>query len=367
MASTGHTSIHFRNLFDLHHINFFQVIVQWQYRWGGILKVHIKNLRHTIQIALTLFLLYTGWQFYKFVLHVQSSGSAPFIDKPAAVEGFLPISALLGLKQWLLTGIYDPIHPAGLTIFLAVLLTAFIFKKGFCSWLCPIGALSELLTGFRIRYSKTNIKIPGILDKSLMSIKYLLLAFFAKVIILDMSLKDVQAFLVSPYNLVADIKMLYFFLDIGKVTAIVLLVLVVLSIFIKQFWCRYLCPYGALQGLLSFLSLFKINRNRDLCINCGSCNKSCPGMINVSEKQVVNSPECTGCLNCIDVCPIEGCVTVSSFRNKLNLKPLIFAGTFVGTFFGLLLIAQLTGYWESTVKLETLYRLTPHLDLLKHP
>jgi len=252
-----------------------------------------KIFRHIIQMSISLFLLYVGWKFYKFTLYVQSGGKLPYIDKPEAVEGFLPISALLGFKQWLLTGVYDPIHPAGLTIFLAVLITALIFKKGFCSWLCPIGTISEGLALAGEKMFGKNFTLPRWLDLLLMSLKYLILAFFMKVIFLDMSIFSIQAFLNSPYNMVADIKMLYFFLDISRTTYYVLLTLAFFSLFIKQFWCRYLCPYGALQGLISILSFFKIRRKENQCINCGLCNKNCPGMISVSEKQTISSPEDT--------------------------------------------------------------------------
>ena len=65
--------------------------------------------------------------------------------RPAAAEAFLPLSALLGLKRFLLTGQYDPIHPAGLTILLVALCTAILCRRGFCGYLCPVGWLSGLL------------------------------------------------------------------------------------------------------------------------------------------------------------------------------------------------------------------------------
>jgi len=326
-----------------------------------------KIFRHIIQMSISLFLLYVGWKFYKFTLYVQSGGKLPYIDKPEAVEGFLPISALLGFKQWLLTGVYDPIHPAGLTIFLAVLITALIFKKGFCSWLCPIGTISEGLALAGEKMFGKNFTLPRWLDLLLMSLKYLILAFFMKVIFLDMSIFSIQAFLNSPYNMVADIKMLYFFLDISRTTYYVLLTLAFFSLFIKQFWCRYLCPYGALQGLISILSFFKIRRKENQCINCGLCNKNCPGMISVSEKQTISSPECTGCLNCISVCPQENCLSINIQKPKIVLKPITYGTVLIGTFFFILLIAQLTGHWESNVSIETLSQLAPQLDKLSHP
>jgi polyferredoxin len=329
--------------------------------------IGLKNLRHLVQLAMALFLLFVGWQFYQFVQHVQSGGELPYVAKPSAVEGFLPISALLGLKQWLVTGIYDPIHPAGLSIFLTILVMAVLFKKGFCSWFCPIGTLSEMMARVGKKLMGRNFQPPKWLDYILMSLKYLLLAFFVKVILIDMAMVDIKEFLSSPYNMVADIKMLYFFLDISKTAMIVIMLLMVLSLFIKMFWCRYLCPYGALQGIISLFSVFKIRRNQQLCTNCGSCNRSCPAMIKVSEEQVVSSPECTGCLNCVVSCPVNGCLNFSAVKINCHLKPEVYAVAFVASFFVMIAIAKLTGHWESLLDINTIYTLAPYIDQFAHP
>jgi polyferredoxin len=76
--------------------------------------------------------------------------------------------------------------------------------------------------------------------------------------------------------MVADIKMLHFFTNISALAFGVLVALSVFSIFVRNFWCRYLCPYGALLGGLSFVSIFKIHRNEDTCTRCHQCTRSCP-------------------------------------------------------------------------------------------
>ena len=58
----------------------------------------------------------------------------------------------------------------------------------------------------------------------------------------------------SPYGLIADVKMLNFFRHIGETGLIVLGIFAVASLIVKNFWCRFLCPYGALLGLVSFFS-----------------------------------------------------------------------------------------------------------------
>ena len=75
-----------------------------------------------------------------------------------------------------------------------------------------------------------------------------------------MSADDIQDFLVSPFSVMADVKMLDFFRQAGSWTIGVLSVLVLLSVVTKNFWCRYLCPYGALMGLVSLASPVRITR-----------------------------------------------------------------------------------------------------------
>ena len=70
--------------------------------------------------------------------------------------------------------------------------------------------------------------------------------------------------------------MYYFFAEITPFALTVIVGLVLLSIPIRGFWCRYLCPYGALLGILSLLSPQKIKRNPTTCIDCGKCAKVCP-------------------------------------------------------------------------------------------
>src|SRR5207253_574683 len=79
---------------------------------------------------------------------------------------------------------------------------------------------------------------------------------------------EIRAFLGGPYGLVADVKMLNFFGHMGEGTAVFLVVLVGLSLVVKNTWCRYLCPYGALMGLVALESPTRIVRNAGACIDC---------------------------------------------------------------------------------------------------
>src|SRR3989304_6502908 len=114
------------------------------------LKFDSQKLRWLIQIAFFILVIFIGWRFYLFVKFCESGGTGAFVPRPPGVEAFLPIGALLAVKYFFLTGIIDPIHPAGFVIFGTILLTALLFRRGFCNWICPVGTISEWLwRGFK--------------------------------------------------------------------------------------------------------------------------------------------------------------------------------------------------------------------------
>ncbi len=111
--------------------------------------------------------------------------------------------------------------------------------------------------------------------------------------------------MMTPYGLIADVKMLDFFRTLTLTGIIVLGILAGLSLLIQNFWCRYLCPYGALMGLVSLLSPTKIRRDTEACIDCGKCSKACPAHLKVDQLVQIRSVECSACLACVASCPVE--------------------------------------------------------------
>ena len=298
-----------------------------------------------------LFLATVGLIGIKFTIFVSQleSGTLPTVTRPPGIEAFLPISSLISLKYWLVTGIINPIHPSGLIILLMALVTAVLLKRGFCSWVCPFGLLTEYLNRLHKLIFRKNIKVPALLDYPLRSLKYLLLAFFLWAIVLNMNAAALEYFIYSPYNMVADIKMLYFFADITPFAFWVLVALVVLSIVLRNFWCRYLCPYGALLGILSFISILKVHRNTDTCTNCQKCTRTCPVDIKVHKTARVISDECHACLQCVTVCPEKDTLYLSAARRNAILKPLAYAVIVCLLFVGGSLIGRLTGNWQTVI------------------
>jgi polyferredoxin len=324
----------------------------------------VKSLRTTVQGCLGFFCLYAGYRFYLFYLW-GSGQSSIYVPRPPSVEAFLPISALVGLKRLVLSGQFDMIHPAGLTIFLAALCIGLLLRKGFCGWICPVGFCSNLAEK-TARKLKILWQPPVWLDMPLLSLKYMLLFFFLYLIAWKMSLEQIESFHTSPYNLAVDAKMLLFFLSPSRLSAGIMVCLVLLSFILRNFWCRYLCPYGALLGILALASPFQVKRDVNTCIECKRCEKTCPASIRITTKNFIRTGECIGCMECISVCPVEDCLTLSLPRRRKN-SILLLPVAVLGIYFLFYGTAILTGHWHSEVPPEVLRKFYSIIAELPHP
>ncbi len=174
----------------------------------------IQPYRLAVQIAFALLCVWIGVEFYLFVRYLESSGTAPFYERPPGLDGFLPISSLMNVYQFLSTGVIHPYHPAGFFIFLSVVALSVVLGKSFCSWICPVGLISEYTGNGAEKLFRRKIRMPVWMDYPLRSLKYLMLGYLLYVIVWVMKTPGVWAFLDTPYNLMSDIKMYYFFCSI---------------------------------------------------------------------------------------------------------------------------------------------------------
>lgn len=326
--------------------------------------LHKPNLlRRIVQFGFAIVILWIGIQFYTFVSQLEN-GAQHIISRPPGVEGFLPISSLMSLKYWILTGHFNMVHPSGLLLFIFILITAIVLKRGFCSWVCPVGLLNEFLSKVHVLLFEKPRSIWKWLDYPLRSIKYLLLFFFLYAILIQMDVPALKTFIYSPYNKVADIKMLQFFTNMSALTVKVLIGLALLSILIRNFWCRYLCPYGALLGMSSWLSVFKIQRDEKTCTDCEKCSKICPVSIKVHKTKTVLSDECFACLQCVQVCPVDNTLTFSAAKKKYSIKPILYGVLIIVIFLGGSLLSRAFGIWQNNITMDE-YKY--HIKNINHP
>ncbi len=325
----------------------------------------IVTLRALIQWGFFTWVIFIGIRFGMFVRHFENGGATPFVSRPPGVEGFLPIGALVSLKYLLVTGTLDPVHPAALVIFLSAFLMSLLAGKSFCSWLCPAGTMSEATGRLGRRLSGRNFTIWRPLDVVLRGAKYLLLVFFVKTILLDMPAQALAAFLGSPYWAASDVKMLYFLTRMSVETMVVLAILAGLSILFTNFWCRYLCPYGALLGLASLFSPWKIRRDMIRCTGCRGCSAACPAALPVHSLGVVRSPECSGCLNCTANCP-EKNVLRMALPWRLPLPGWVFPSVALLLFVAGIGFGMATGNWYSSLNYQDYQQLVPMAPYIGH-
>jgi Pyruvate/2-oxoacid:ferredoxin oxidoreductase delta subunit len=162
-----------------------------------------------------------------------------------------------------------------------------------------------------------------------------------------MSVSSIDAFQKAPFNIVADAKMMHFFMPPSRTTVLVLAVILLLTLVSKNVWCRLLCPYGALLGLLSVFSPFKVKRDASACVDCRKCTAACPNDIKVHEKERIDSPECFGCFDCVSNRHNDKCLKVTGGL-KHSIVPYIVAGLLAVT----VIAAMSAGYWRSSVSNE---------------
>jgi polyferredoxin len=333
-------------------------------------------VRRSYQAAFLLLNVWLGGVFYYWMRGLETGTAATVADPPAGVEGWLPIAGLMNLKYFLLTGHVPAIRPAAMFLLITFLAMSVLLRKAFCSWLCPIGTISEYLGLLGKRLFGGNFRIWRWLDIPLRGSKYLLLGFFVWAIS-SMSATAIASFMQSDYGVVAGVKMLNFFRFLGETGLIVVAILALASVFVQNFWCRYLCPYGALFGFASLLSPLRIRREPEPCIDCAKCTKVCPSNLPVDQLITIKSAECTGCLECVAICPAEGALHLAlpqipkPFRQgskvPRRIPSWVMAAGVAVLFFGIVGYAKAVGLWDSHIPAAVYRQLVPHANAARHP
>lgn len=230
--------------------------------------------------------------------------------------------ALFGFMQWacprpegsiellILGWLKDrPILNFGLKLGVLIGVTA-LYGRFFCGWICPKGTLQELI--FRPGLA---IHIPDRWDHRLKYLKYVaLVALIAGPLFWEY--RVFQHF--APFKVI-------FNLDGSKVLVSILVLVLLVSVFIERAWCRYMCPAGAMLGLIAYFSPTKVRVNEDACIGCTQCAKVCPvNAIVALPKQipVIAATECHACKACETVCPTH-CITLSATPAVVIQAPVI--------------------------------------------
>lgn len=238
---------------------------------------------------------------------------------------------------------------AGSSLALLTILLTLVFGRAWCGWLCPMGTVLDL---FSLKHWRRDRPAPGetwrVVKYGLM-ITILVAALMGNLALLALDpltllfrtlttslwpalerlltwsetlLYDVPFFSGVVSTLDSWLRPALFplepvFYRSALLFGIVFLVVIALNIFAERFWCRYLCPLGAMLGLISKIALFRRQVGDD-CRGCALCEKACPTGTIDPEKNFASDPgECTMCLDCLEACPRSTIV----FNPRLSAAP----------------------------------------------
>jgi len=277
-------------------------------------------------------------------------GEGTFVPRPEAVAGILPVGHFTSFFAWIKGGGWDTLLPAGLVIILAALATSLLFKRGFCGWICPVGTLweSAAAAGRRL-LGGANIRLPRWLDIVGRGLRYVLGAgFFTFVAVV--SVDEALGFRELPYMWVADIKIIEGFGN-PRFVAVAALAFVA-SMLLGPLWCRYACPLGALYSVVGMASPCAVKRDASTCISCARCNKVCHAQVDVQHASTVRAAECDGCMDCVKVCPVDGCLEAKA-AGRVRIAPWAWPLLVVVLWFAIVGVAKLTGNWDTSIPVDT--------------
>ncbi|GAB4485072.1 MAG: 4Fe-4S binding protein [Thermodesulfovibrionales bacterium] len=276
----------------------------------------MKNLRRVSQGAFLLLFLFL-------FIQTESKGNDTL--------GY-PVKIFLDFDPLILITTLFAAHTVEKLFFLSLGLIALSLLLGrvFCGWACPLGTLHNIVGALKKHTEKVTVE-------GLYRIKYLVLLFLLVSSLFSLQLvgivdplsflirslsvsiypafnQAVNSFFEAIYSAGGGAEPMYRMLKKSVLSfeqpnfrqaafiGFVFLGVLGLNLITSRFWCKYLCPLGALLGLLSRFSVLKRSVSEG-CTSCGACARVCQGGAAPDKGNAWKDAECLSCWNCDDVCP----------------------------------------------------------------
>lgn len=258
-------------------------------------------------------------------------------DVPYPVEAFLDIDPLALVTVFL--GTFSV--PSTLLWSLIVLGTAFFFGRAFCSWVCPMGTLNHAVSETKPSLKKKTKRVRNEVKPS-QKIKYFLLisllvsAFFGSAFagifdpismvtrgvaltvlpIIDYVVSGIIGSVASSESVSVQklsdamygaahgfvVHQGGLITSAGVILALFFGGVLLANRFFPRFWCRYICPLGALLGLTGRFGILTLKKDESKCTRCGKCQLFCSGAAGPHPSEQWQRAECDFCMNCVAEC-----------------------------------------------------------------
>jgi polyferredoxin len=258
-----------------------------------------QRVRHLVQLAFALFIIAGS------IAHnlATEDGAVPSID------ALCPFGGIETLWRTLSSGgqFVPKTHVSNLVLLAGLVAGTLIAGGAFCGWVCPFGAVQDLMTAIRKRLRLRELRVSPRVDRVLRYGRYVALA-----VILYQTISSVKLWFADfdPYRTLFGLEWLFRF-DLAANWLSYGLVVFVLgtTLFVERGFCRYACPLGGAISVLGRFSLLRIRRSSNTCKGCALCERPCPVKLPVATADTISS-DCIGCLGCVEACPREGALEV---------------------------------------------------------
>ena len=290
---------------------------------SGLTLPRLRRLSQTLFLAVFLLLLCKT----EFLGSLQPG--SPESHLPYPVRAFLETDPLVAIANALATGaLYR-----GLLWSLAILIPTLFLGRFFCGWICPLGTLNHLAGNIRSARKSGRQRIASNRYKPWQTFKYYLLFALlvtalcggALVGILDpiaLTVRSLALSILPAWNYalsgllarshghpallsgLLSFKQAHFRQSFAL--GAIFIGILALNLRITRFWCRALCPLGALLGLASRWSILALEKHPADCGDCNRCLLDCQGGDDPIPGAPWRKAECHLCMNCVDDCPESG-------------------------------------------------------------
>lgn len=314
------------------------------------MKLFNKKTRLASQILFFAFFIFL-------VIKSEYSGFSKGVESiklPYPVSVFLEIDPLIAIGTLISSHtVYQNLIFSLITIVLTLFLGRF-----FCGWICPLGSFNHFVSSFKGGLLKGKGRLDTNQYKAWQKLKFYFLIFFlisSLFTTVQIGLLDPICLMTRTFGTVIMPAFNYSILGIANslnntdvsflqavgstllagmqktllpykvvhfnstfLISIIFIGIIISNRYITRFWCRAICPLGALLGAMSRYSLFGLDKNEKLCTNCNRCELYCQGGDNPMPGKKWHAAECHLCLNCTGECP-EGALNFKFFPNRENV------------------------------------------------